>query len=86
MSAHLSHEARSGQPISRTHAAQIWACDFLQVTDLLFRPLFAFFVIELQSRKVIHVGVTRSPTDPWVARTAPGSDPVWASTQVSYSR
>jgi len=56
------------------------------VTDLLFRPLFAFFVIELQSRKVIHVGVTRSPTDPWVARTAPGSYPVWASTQVSYSR
>jgi putative transposase len=52
----------------RTHAAQIWACDFLQVTDLFFRPLFAFFLIELKSRKVIHVGVTRSPTDPWVAQ------------------
>jgi putative transposase len=50
------------------HAAQIWACDFLQVTDLFFRPLFAFFIIELKSRKVVHVGVTRSPTDPWVAR------------------
>jgi hypothetical protein len=36
---------------------------FLPVTDLLFRSLFAFFLIELQSRKVIHVGVTRSPTD-----------------------
>jgi putative transposase len=52
----------------RTHAAQVWACDFLQVTDLFFRPLFAFFLIELQSRKVIHVGVTRSPTDAWVAQ------------------
>jgi putative transposase len=52
----------------RNHAAQIWACDFLQVTDLFFRPLFAFFLIELQSRKVIHVGVTRSPTDSWVAQ------------------
>ena len=52
----------------RTHAAQIWACDFLQVTDLFFRPLFAFFIVELQSRKVIHVGVTRSPTDAWVAQ------------------
>src|SRR5207302_4220739 len=51
-----------------THAAEIWACDFLQVTDLFFRPLFAFFLIELQSRKVLHVGVTRSPTDAWVAR------------------
>jgi transposase InsO family protein len=52
----------------RNHAAQIWACDFLQVTDLFFRPLFAFFLIELRSRLVIHVGVTRSPTDPWVAQ------------------
>ncbi len=50
------------------HATQIWACDFLQITDLFFRPLFAFFFIELQSRKVIHVGVTRSPTDAWVAQ------------------
>ena len=38
------------------------------VTDLFFRPLFAFFNTLLQSRKVIHVGVTRSPTDPWVAQ------------------
>jgi putative transposase len=52
----------------RNHAANIWACDFLQVTDLFFRPLFAFFLIELKSRKVIHVGVTRSPTDAWVAQ------------------
>jgi transposase InsO family protein len=50
------------------HVEQIWACDFLQVTDLFFRPLFAFFIIELKSRKVILVGVTRSPTDPWVAQ------------------
>jgi putative transposase len=40
----------------------------LQVSDLFFRPLFAFFLIELTSRKVIHVGVTRSPTDGWVAQ------------------
>jgi putative transposase len=40
----------------------------LQVTDLFFRPLFAFFLIELKSRKVIHVGVTGSPTDLWVAQ------------------
>src|SRR5437660_4132215 len=52
----------------RNHAAQIWACDFLQVTDLFFRPLFAFFLIELKTRRVIHVGVTRSPTDAWVAQ------------------
>ncbi len=51
-----------------THAQQIWACDFLPVTDLFFRSLFAFFNTLLHSRKVIHVGVTRSPTDAWTAQ------------------
>jgi putative transposase len=52
----------------RNHAKEVWACDFLQVTDLFFRSLFAFFIIELKSRKVVHVGVTRSPTDAWTAQ------------------
>ena len=52
----------------RTHAQQIWACDFLPVTDLFFRSLFAFFNTLLHSRRVIHVGVTRSPTDAWTAQ------------------
>jgi putative transposase len=50
------------------HASEIWACDFLPVTDLFFRPLFAFFIIELKTRKVMHVAVTRHPTDVWVAQ------------------
>jgi putative transposase len=63
-----------------THAQQIWACDFLPVTDLFFHSLFAFFIIELHSRKVIHVGVTQSPTDAWTAQqlreaTAYGAGP-----------
>ncbi len=52
----------------RNHAPDIWACDFLPITDLLFRPLCAFFVIELASRRVVHLGVTRHPTDAWVAQ------------------
>jgi len=40
---------------------------FFQATSLFFRSLFAFLIIEPQSRKVIHVGVTRSPTDAWTA-------------------
>jgi putative transposase len=51
-----------------THAKDIWACDFLQVTDLFFRSLFAFFIIDIHTRQVIHVGVTRSPTDTWTAQ------------------
>ncbi len=52
----------------RNHAPAIWACDFLPVTDLAFRHLFAFFIVELASRRVVHVGVTRHPTDAWVAQ------------------
>jgi len=68
----------------RNHAAGVWACDFLQVTDLFFRPLFAFFIVELPSRKVIHVNVTRSPPDLWVARTAAGGHAVWANAYISH--
>jgi putative transposase len=62
------------------HAKGIWVCDFLPVTDLFFGSLFAFFIIELQSRRVIHVGVTRCPTDAWTAQqlreaTAYGAGP-----------
>jgi transposase InsO family protein len=62
---------RAGQTWSaflRTHAADIWACDFLPVTDLLFRQLYAFFIVELATRRVLHVAVTRHPTDAWVAQ------------------
>jgi transposase InsO family protein len=52
----------------RNHASQIWACDFLPIVDITFRQLYAFFIIELGSRRVVHVGVTRHPTDDWVAQ------------------
>jgi putative transposase len=52
----------------QNHAKDRWACDFLQVTDLFFRSLFAFFILDMSSRRVIHVGVTRSPTDAWTAQ------------------
>src|SRR5215469_15179142 len=41
---------------------------FSQSTFLFFRSLFAFFIVELHSRRVIYVGVTRSPTDAWTAQ------------------
>jgi putative transposase len=50
------------------HATEVWACDFLPVTDVFFRPLFAFFIIALATRRVVHVAATRHPTDAWVAQ------------------
>jgi putative transposase len=52
----------------RNHASEIWACDFLQTYDALFRTVFVFVIIELESRRVVHVNVTRHPTDVWVAQ------------------
>ena len=52
----------------RNHAADIWACDFLQLYDAWFRPLFAFVIIRHSNREIVHVNVTRSPTDAWVAQ------------------
>ncbi len=46
----------------------VWACDFLQTYDVWFRPIFAFFVIDVNTKRVVHVGVTRSPNAEWTAQ------------------
>jgi putative transposase len=52
----------------RNHAADIWACDFVQTYDVFFRTIFVFVIIELESPRIVHVNVTRSPSDAWVAQ------------------
>ncbi len=46
----------------RNHAESVWACDFLQTHDIGFRAVFVFVIIELSSRRVVHMSVTRHPT------------------------
>jgi len=58
------------------HAQDVWACDFLPVIDLGFRALFAFVIVDLGSRRVVHVAVTRHPTDAWVAQQLREATPV----------
>jgi hypothetical protein len=41
--------------------------DFLQ-TFYIFRAVFVFVIIELGSRRVLHFGVTRHPSDAWPAQ------------------
>ncbi len=50
------------------HSGNIWACDFLQLYDVLFRPIFAFFFVVHGTREVVHFNVTRCPTDAWAAQ------------------
>jgi transposase InsO family protein len=52
----------------KNHAGDIWACDFTVVHDLLFRPLYIFVIIKLETRRIVHAAVTRSPTDNWTAQ------------------
>ena len=59
----------------RYHASQIWACDFLQTYDALFRTVFVFVIIELGSRRVVHHGVSRNPTDEWTAQQSREATP-----------
>ena len=52
----------------KNHAGHIWSCDFTVAHDLLFRPLYIFVVIELHTRRIELMAVTRSPTDDWTAQ------------------
>ena len=52
----------------RSHAREIWACDLVQTYDLLFRTVFLSKIIELGSRRTVHFGVTKNPTDEWRAQ------------------
>ena len=59
----------------KNHADQTWACDFLQTYDIFFRPLFVFFIVELGSRRVVHIAVTRSPSAQWTAQQLRNATP-----------
>ncbi len=52
----------------KTHAADIFACDFLPVVDVFFRHLYLYFIIELGTRRIVHVGVTSAPNQTWAAQ------------------
>ena len=48
----------SGQSWStflKTHGQVIWACDFVPVATLFFQTLYAFVIVHIGSRRVVHV-------------------------------
>jgi putative transposase len=50
------------------HAEGTWACDFIQAYDILFRQVYAFFIVHLGSRKVVYTAACRNPTQAWTAQ------------------
>jgi len=68
---HLRPSSKRGQTWSafiNNHSRDVSACDFLQLYDVLFRPIFAFFFVIHGTREVVHFNVTRCPTAPWAAQ------------------
>jgi putative transposase len=62
---------RSGQSWATflaNHADDTWACDFIQAYDLLFRQVYAFFIVHLGSRKVVYTAACRHPTQEWTTQ------------------
>ena len=52
----------------KNHSGEIWACNFLQLYDVFFRPIFALFFVNHATREALHFNVTRHPTYAWVAQ------------------
>jgi len=68
-------KARPSHVVSQTwatflknQAGEIWACDFAVVYDWLFRQWYIFVVMELKTRRIVHMGVTKYPTDEWTVQ------------------
>ena len=73
---------RAGGPSDQTwrtfvhnHADALWACDFVHVTSLFFRSLYAFVIVEVGSRRVVQIGVTAHPSDAWLAQQLRNATP-----------
>jgi transposase InsO family protein len=50
----------------RNHAKEVWACDFLTQYTAFFAVAYVFVILEIGSRRIVHVNVTANPTLPWV--------------------
>jgi hypothetical protein len=51
----------------KTHGHDIWACDFVPVVTLSFQTLYAFVVVHLGSRRVVHVNAAAHRSREWIA-------------------
>ena len=50
------------------HGHEIFACDFMTQHTALFAVIYVFVVMELGTRRIVHINVTPQPSLPWVKR------------------
>jgi putative transposase len=53
-------DGQSWKTFLKNHNTSV--CDFLHPYDSWFRPIFAFFIVDVNTKRVVHIGVTRAPT------------------------
>ncbi|MBM4321765.1 MAG: integrase, partial [Deltaproteobacteria bacterium] len=58
-----------------SHASQIWALDFTTQVMWNFHACYVLVVLALDTRRVVHVAVTSSPTLAWVQQQLWGATP-----------
>ena len=68
-----THRGQNWATFLRNHT--VWACDFLQTYDIWFRPVFAFFIVDVNTGRVVHVAATRAPTRQWTAEQLRNATP-----------
>jgi transposase InsO family protein len=52
----------------KAHLDEPWACGFFEVVTARFRVLYAFVVLSLGRRRLVHLGVTEHPSAGWAAQ------------------
>jgi putative transposase len=74
------HRGQSWRTFLKNHS--VWGCDFLQLYDIWFRPVFAFFIVNVNTKEVVHWAVTRAPSEQWTAQQLREATPFGAGPQV----